>query len=201
MIGATGDSTPESLVSAASTLSPDVILLGFKILQAETVNKLEMIRESNANVGIVLLSAYYDMKGIKALREFSRGRAVGCAYLLKHNVDTVDQLTQVVQSVFEGRIIVDPAVMEGLIATSDAKSTLLKDITPREMDVLSWMTKGYRNNTIAEVLCVDPKTVERHINNIYSKLGTSEHKHGRVHAITLYLRAIGMLPAEGFSRD
>ncbi len=63
---------------------------------------------------------------------------------------------------------------------------------------LSWMAKGYRNETIAEVLGLEPKTVERHINNIYSKLnsGPANSKHARVHAVKLYLRATGQLMGE-----
>ncbi len=198
LVGASGDTRGDSLVAVASTLKPDVMLLGFKVLQPSTVERLEMIREQCPEVAMVVLSAYYDVKGIKALREFSRGASVGCAYLLKHTIDTVEQLTQVLHAVAEGRIIVDPAVMDGLINTADPKATFLKDVTPRELEVLSWMAKGYRNNTIAEVMCLEPKTIERHINSIYSKLGNVDSKHARVHAVTLYLRATGMLPAEDF---
>lgn len=70
----------------------------------------------------------------------------------------------------EGRIIIDPMVMEGLIKTGDGHGAFLRDLSPRELEVLSWMAKGYRNDTIADVLSRDVKTVERHINNIYSKL-------------------------------
>ena len=176
--------------------------MGFKILQPTTVEKLETIREGCPEAALVLLSASYDVKGIKALREFTRGAAVGCAYLLKHTIDTVAQLTHMIHSVAEGRIILDPAVMEGLITSGDSESTFLKDLTPRELEVLNWMAKGYRNSTIAEVLCLEPKTVERHINSIYSKLGNgSESKHARVQATRLYLRATGVLPAEDFAED
>ena len=202
VVGSSGDIATTSLGTIAATLKPDVMLLGFKILQPTTVEKLESIRENYPSVALVVLSAYYDVKGIKALREFSRGGAVGCAYLLKHNVDTVEQLTQVIYSVAEGFIIVDPAVMEGLIATAEAKAALLKELTPRELEVLSWMAKGYRDNTIAEILCLEPKTVERHINSIYSKLGGSlEFKHARVHAITQYLKATGLLPTDGLDEN
>lgn len=195
--GCSSDTTGDALVGAASALKPDVMLLGFKILQPTTVEKLQMIREKCSAVAVVVLSASYDAKGIRALAEFSRGSSVGCAYLLKHTIDTVEQLTQMIHSVAEGRIILDLAVMEGLISSSDSKSTMLKELTPRELEVLSWMAKGYRNNTIAEVLCLEPKTVERHINSIYSKLGNCpESKHARVHAITLYLKATGMLPMD-----
>ena len=202
VVGASGDTSGDSLVTAALALKPDTMLLGFKILQPATVERLEMVREKCPNVAMVVLSAYYDVKGIKALREFSKGTAMGCAYLVKYTIDTVEQLTQVIYSVAEGRIILDPAVMEGLITSGDSKAaTLIKDLTARELEVLSWIAKGYRNPTIAEVLCLDPKTIERHINSIYSKLGVPDSRHARVHAVTLYLRATGLLPAEDFASD
>ncbi|MEK7777881.1 MAG: response regulator transcription factor [Chloroflexota bacterium] len=201
VVGASSDTNGESVVKAVSALSPAVVLLGVKTLQAAAVEKLDMLRESCPDVAIVLLSAYYDLKGIKALREFSRGAAVGCAYLLKHTIDTVEQLTQVILSVSQGRIILDQAVMEGLMSSMDTKSTMLKELSPRELEVLSWMAKGYRNDTIAEVLGLEPKTIERHINNIYSKLNgaITAAKHARVHAVTLYMKATGQLLAEDFS--
>ena len=156
---------------------------------------MEAVRERCSDVAIVLLSSSYDLKGIKALRELSRESSAGCAYLLKHTIDTVEQLTQVIYSVAEGRIILDPTVMEGMTATGDAQSSLLKELSPRELEVLGWVAKGYRNDTIAGVLCLDVRTVERHINNIYSKLqnslGTNQL---RVSAALLYLRATGLLP-------
>ena len=197
VVGCSGDTSGDTLAGAASALKPNVMLLGFRILQPTTVEKMEMVREMCPDTAMVVLSAKYDAKGIKALREFSRGSSVGCSYLLKHTIDTVEQLTQVIRSVAEGRIILDMAVMEGLITSQDPNTTLLKELTPRELEVLSWMAKGYRNNTIAEVLCLEPKTIERHINSIYSKLGNgTESKHSRVHAIMLYLKATGLLPAE-----
>ena len=90
--------------------------------------------------------------------------------------------------------------MEGFINSIDAKSTFLKDLSPRELEVLSLMAKGYNNRTIADVLCLEPKTIERHINGIYNKLGTTpDSKHTRVHVVTLYLRATGALHAEDFA--
>ncbi len=202
VLGASSETSGDYLIRMAEALKPDVMLLGFKILQPATVERLKSVRESCPGVATVVLSAYYDVKGIKALREFSRGASTGCAYLLKHTIDTVEQLIQVIHSVAQGRIILDPAVMEGLITMADAKSSMLKELTPRELEVLSWMVKGYRNDTVAEVLCLEPKTVERHINSIYSKLGNCpDSQHPRVHAIMLYLRATGMLPAESFDKQ
>ena len=202
VVGTSGNIDANALVTAASALQPDIVLLGVKILQPQAVQRLVALREACPGLAIVLLSSSYDVKGIKELREFSRGTSAGCAYLLKHTIDTVEQLTQVVLSVAEGRIILDPAVMEGLITNDESKSSFLKDLSPRELEVVGWMAKGYRNNTIAEVLCLEPKTVERHINNIYGKMGyCPDSRHTRVHAVTLYMRAMGLLPTDSFVED
>ncbi|MEE9285743.1 MAG: response regulator transcription factor [Dehalococcoidia bacterium] len=202
VVGLSGDTDTGSLAKAVSSIKPRVLLLGIRILQPEVVDKLHALRQAWSATAIVLLSAYYDVKGISALRQFSMGASVGCAYLLKHTIDTVDQLTQVIYSVSEGRIILDPIVMEGLISTTETKGAFLKDLSPRELEVLSWMSKGYRNSTIAEILCLEPKTVERHINNIYSKLGhMPASKDQRVHSITLYLRGTGQLPEDDWGDD
>ncbi|GBD10419.1 Response regulator protein VraR [bacterium HR23] len=188
------DTGSQALVSGISALKPDVLLLGTKVLQPAVVHKLETVRQNAPDVAIVLLSASYDSKGLKALREFARSVSSGCAYLLKHTVDSVEQLSQVVCSVAEGRIIVDPLVMEGLIS-AEATATFLSDLSPREQEVLSYMARGYRNDSIAQALYLDPKTVERHINSIYNKLGECpENMHPRVYAVMMYLRAKGIVP-------
>ncbi len=202
IVGSSEDTHSETLVTAAATLKPDVIIVGTKVLQPSTVEKLKTVREYDPEIGIVILSAYYDVKGIMALREYSKGAQAGCAYLQKHTLDTVNQLTQVIKSVAEGRIIVDPAVMNRLMTSDQSGDSFLKELSPRELEVLGWMAKGYRNGSIAETLCLEPKTVERHINSIYSKLGSRpEPKHARVHAIIRYLKARGLLPAEEFTDD
>lgn len=195
VIGVSGKSTGEDLIGAALGLEPNVMLLGFKTLQPEAVEKLEMIRECCPSVALVVLSAYYDVRGIKALRDFSRGSSTACAFLLKHTVDTVEQLVHVIHSVAEGRVILDPTVMEGLIADPESEASLLHELSPAELSVLRWMAKGYRDDTIAHVLHIEPKKLQRHINSIYRKLGDCpESMDIRMHAITLYLKATGIAP-------
>ena len=202
IVGFSEDTCSETLVTAAITLKPDVIIVGTKVLQPSTVDKLKTVREHVPEIGVVILSSYYDVKGIMALREYSMGVLSGCAYLQKHTLDTVDQLTQVIKSVAEGRIIVDPAVMDRLMTSDQSGDSFLKELSPRELEVMGWMAKGYRNGSIAGTLCLELKTVERHINNIYSKLGSRpEPNHARVHAILRYLKARGLLPAEEFTDD
>lgn len=202
MVGSSCDTRGDALTSAVKALSPDVVVVGTKVLHSEAVKTLEALREACPEVGMVLLSAAYDMHGVKALRAFSQGSSVGLAFLLKHTIDTAEQLAQVVLMVAEGRVVMDPKVMDSIITVGEASSSFLKELSPREMEVLGWMAKGYRNDTIAEVLSLDGKTVERHINNIYSKLNSSgESRHQRVQAVMLYLRGTGQLPPDQFFED
>ena len=201
------DTSAEFLIAAATEYKPNVMLLGVKMAEAATVEKLERLREACSDLALVLLFAFYDNQGIKALREFSKNASSGSAYLLKHTIDTAEQFTQVIFSVAEGRIIIDPMVMEGLIRTGESDNSFLRELSPRELEVLSWMAKGYRNDTIADVLSRDVKTVERHINNIYSKLHNDkdesgrDSRHSRVRAALTYLKATGMLPNQQFLDD
>ena len=197
LMGSSDDVSIDSLTLAARNLEPNVMLLGMKTVQAETSLLLYALREDSPEIGLVLLFACYDSHGIKSLRRLSKGGDAGCAYLLKHTIDTADQLTQVIYAVAEGRIIVDPMVMDGLINSGGANSSILWELSPRELEVLSWMAKGFRNDTIAQVLARDVRTVERHINSIYGKLeiedGSKDH---RVSAALKYLQATGSLPME-----
>ena len=199
MLGSTGDTSTDFLEGMLQALKPDVIILGVKSVQPCTVEKLEVLRKSCPEMGLVLLMAKYDGSGIKALREFSRDSSSGCAYILKHTIDTVEQINQVVCSVAEGRIIMDPLVMEDLVRTGESGNDVVRELSAKEMEVLGWLAKGYRNDTIAGLLSRDVKTVERHINNIYSKLqndksdGPDATMHPRVRAALMYLKAVGQL--------
>ena len=134
LLGSTADTSTDFLAGMVQALKPDVIILGVKAVQPCTVEKLEALLEVCPHMGLVLLLAMYDGQGIKALREFSRDSSTGCAYLLKHTIDTVEHLTQVVSSVAEGRIIVDHMVMEELIRTGDSGNGVVQELSPKEMD-------------------------------------------------------------------
>ena len=198
IVGSTADCSSESLVTAALEFCPQVMVLGVKGLQASTVEKLESIREACPETALVLLFSFSNDQGIKALREFSRDTSVGRAYLPKHTIDTVEQMEQVVHWVSEGRMIIDPAVMERLFQSEGSLSQPLKELSPKAVEVLHWLAKGYRNETIAEQLSRDTKTIERHINNIYSTFEEDERNemHPRVRATLVYLKAVGQIQTD-----
>lgn len=192
VVGVSSQVEGAPFVAAAWSLRPDVVVIGTGTLREDTIQHLRELRRITPEVGVVVLAYSYDVKTNAALREFSRHTPGGCAYLLKHTVGEVDQLAQIIGAVAAGRIIMDPAVMGELVTMVDLRSTALRNLSPREMEVLGWMARAYRNDAIAHILHLEPKTVERHINNIYGKIGGCPvTKQPRVRAIGLFLRAAG----------
>ena len=202
MLSSSGDTSPEGLGAAVTALKPDVVLFGVKVLRPTTVETLVKLREAWPHGAPVLLFALFEGRGIRALREFSKDAVSGYAYLLKHKFDTAGQLAQVISSVAEGRVIVDPEVMVDLLEDDEGYQDILRELSQRELEVLSWMAKGYTNGTISELLGLDIRTVERQIKSIYRKLhddqpsSSNEPEDRRVRAALLYLKATGLLSPE-----
>ena len=194
LLGSSSDTSSEALIQATKDVCPKVMGLGVKALRPSTVEILEFLRDACPDLAIVLLFAFYDAKGIKALREYSRDVSFGRAYLLKHTIDTIDQLTHAISSVAQGRMIVDPTIMEELIKNGDSQSGMLRELSPRALEVLHWVSRGYRNETIAGVLSRDTQAVERQVSSIYAKMHLGEGKDARVGSALVYLKATGMLP-------
>ncbi len=197
-----GASTGEELVRVAQDLKPHVMLLGFNILDRDAVDRTRMLLDSCPDVALVVLCARYNEQGLAALRKLCMGNAGACAYLLKNSVDEPEQLVEVVKSVARGRVILDPPMMEALIAGSESPAGMVKDLTPAEMKVLSWIAKGYNDEAISHVLGIGPEKMRRHVNSIHQKLGlTPGAENARVHAATLFLKATGLLSPDSRSPD
>lgn len=180
----------DSLLAAIETEKPDVVLTDIRMPPTGTdegIRAAERLRETNPQTGVVLLSHYDDPAYALAL--FDKG-AEGRAYLLKERVSEVEQLVGAIREVARGGSVIDPKVVEGLVAARSrvARSPLAR-LTPREGEILSEMAQGKNNAAIAAALALSDRAVEKHINSIFSKLALSEEKeiHRRVKAVLLYL--------------
>lgn len=184
-----------TLQEAASTFKPDVLLLGTRKIRGEQVEELTEVRLHNPEIGLVLLLALYSNETLKQLRGLALSGHGGIALFLKQSLDEVEQLYGIIMAVSQGQVILDPTLATPLLAEK-AKHPFLKELTARELEVLSLIARGYTNSQIAETLYIDVRTVEHHINSMYGKLRAETHfndKHPRVSAARLYLEAAGEL--------
>jgi len=179
-----------SLLAAVDAERPEVVITDIRMPPDrgdEGIRAAERLRETHPDVGVVVLSQYSEPRYALALLEGGTARR---AYLLKERVEDLEQLLAAIRAVAEGGSVIDPKVVEALVADkARAESSPLHELTPRERDVLREMAEGKNNAAIAEALVLNERSVEKVIHSIFLKLGlgweTSVHK--RVMAVILYL--------------
>lgn len=185
----------KSMGRAIDELHPDVLLLSVRRVDNGVVEALEKIRNDHPNMGIVILIVYYTSQDIEMLRRLALCGQSGMALFLKQSLDRVDQLCQTITAVSQGQVILDPPLATIMFA-GKPECPFLKQLTTREMEILSLLAQGYTNASIAATLFIDIKTVEHHLNSMYSKLKADPDyntKHLRVSAARLYLETMGTL--------
>jgi DNA-binding NarL/FixJ family response regulator len=183
----------DSLLEAIDAENPDVVLTDIRMPPDGTdegIRAAEHLREQRPETGVVVLSQYSDPD--YAVNLFEKGSARR-AYLLKERVEDLEQLTGAIREVAAGGSVIDPEVVDALVAARARGESSLSELTPRETEVLGEMAQGKNNAAIAESLVLTERAVEKHIHSIFSKLNLSYEKdvHKRVKAVLLYLRVEG----------
>jgi DNA-binding NarL/FixJ family response regulator len=179
-----------SLLAAVEAERPDVVVTDIRMPPDgidEGIQAAERLRETNPDVGVVVLSQYANPKYVLALLEGGSGRR---AYLLKDRVSDVEQLAGAIHAVAEGGSVIDSKVVDALVAeTARDEESPLGQLTPRERDVLREMAEGKNNAAIAEALFLTERSVQKVIHSIFLKLGLTWEPavHKRVKAVILYL--------------
>ena len=179
-----------SLLAAVDAQRPAVVVTDIRMPPGngdEGIQAAEHLRQKDPEVGVVLLSQYASPSYVLALLEGGSARR---AYLLKERVTDIEQLAAAIRTVAEGGSVIDPKVVEALVAeNARGEQSPLNQLTPRERDVLREMAEGKNNAAIGDALFLTERSVEKVIHSIFLKLGltweTAIHK--RVKAVILYL--------------
>ena len=177
------------LLEAVEQSPPDVVLTDIRMPPTSTdegIRAAATLRAQHPEVGVVVLSQYAEPAYVLALLE---GGSEGRAYLLKERLSDAAQLIGAVREVARGGSVVDPKVVEVLVAARSRRPSPLERLTPRESEVLAEIAQGKNNATVATALGLSERAVEKHINSMFWKLGLSEEQdvHRRVKAVLLYL--------------
>ena len=180
----------DSLLAAVDSEEPDVVVTDIRMPPGNTdegIQAAERLRESHPGVGVVVISQYATPAYALALLDSG---SAGRSYLLKERVQEVEQLVSAIRAVAEGGSVIDPKVVESLVADNTrGEQSRLHQLTPREQDVLREMAAGKSNAAIGESLFLAERSVEKVIHSIFLKLGLTWEAavHKRVKAVMLYL--------------
>jgi DNA-binding NarL/FixJ family response regulator len=187
-VAAAVDDLPQ-LLAAVDEHHPDVVLTDIRMPPTgsdEGIQAALALRDSHPELGVVVLSQHVDAGW--ALELFARG-SERRAYLLKERVSEPGQLLGAIREVADGGSVVDPKVVESLLASRSRKQSTLDLLTTREREVLAEIAQGKSNAAVAKSLFLSVRAVEKHINSLFSKLALTEEQdvHRRVKAVLLYL--------------
>jgi DNA-binding NarL/FixJ family response regulator len=171
---------------------PDIVIVGSSRLDAATVDMVTDIRRRYPSLGVSILLFACTSGETDIIRKIAIDGEGGLAVFLRESLKDLHQFSGILRSVQYGQRIFDP-VLSGYIFSANVKPTCLSDLTSRELETLGLLADGYNNHAIAEMMFIDVKTVEHHLNNIYAKLKSTtdfEKRHPRVAASRLYFQEI-----------
>jgi DNA-binding NarL/FixJ family response regulator len=179
----------DALLEAVGTERPDVAVVDIRLppgFRDEGLRAALALRQSAPDTAILMVSQYVEPTYASELLGDGRG---GIGYLLKDRIMEVDDFVEAVRRVGEGGTALDPEVVAQLVS-SRGEDGPLSELTPRETEVLGLMAEGRSNAGIASALVLTVGAVEKHIANIFGKLGLaqSDIDHRRVLAVLTYLK-------------
>ena len=187
VVAAVGDA--EALLDAATEHDPDLCIVDVRMPPTHTDEGLRAaieIKRRSPEVAVLVLSQYVEER---YAGELLTGNVSGVGYLLKDRVIDVDDFLASLRRVAAGGSAVDTEVISQILGRSRNRAEIDR-LTPREREVLTLMAEGLSNAGIAERLVVSAGAVEKHISNVFMKLGLEpeEGAHRRVLAVLTYLR-------------
>jgi DNA-binding NarL/FixJ family response regulator len=176
------------LMAVAADLRPEVCVVDVRMpptFTDEGIRAAVRMRRELPDVGVLILSQAVEEQ---YATELLAGSTSGVGYLLKDRVADVGDFVDAVVRVAKGGTALDPEVVSQLLGRS-RKQNVLVTLTPREREVLGYMAEGRTNSAIAQAMVVSDGAVEKHVSNIFGKLGLapSETDHRRVLAVLAYL--------------
>jgi DNA-binding NarL/FixJ family response regulator len=183
-------SNGESALQLARELSPRVVLMDVNLPGLNGLQVVQRIRKESPGVRTVILTAYDDEEQV-----FRAIRAGAHAYFSKEV--SPNRLIEVVRDVSQGKYVVGDKVMDeeqlapwllraserfGPIA-SDLPEEAFVPLSPREMEILQYITRGMSNKKIAHKLGISHQTVKNHMTSILRKLDVEDRTQAAIYAI------------------
>ena len=187
VVAAVGDA--DQLLRAVEEHVPDLALVDVRMPPTHTDEGLRaalVLRRQWPEVAVLVLSQYVEER---YATELLSGQTSGVGYLLKDRVADVAEFIEALQRVAGGGTVLDPEVVAQLLARR--RTDPVQRLTPRESEVLQLMAEGRSNSAIALALHISGSAVEKHVNNIFAKLGLlpADSDHRRVLAVLRFLQA------------
>ena len=157
-------------IEMAGSMKPDVVLMDISMPGTTGIEATRAIKKANSRIEIVGLTMHAEDRYF-----FQLLQAGASGYVVKGAAPR--ELLEAVRAASRGEAYIHPSLQRKLIGDyvsrteGSDQSSMLADLTERELEVLRLIVDGLTSREIAESLVISPNTVERHRQNIMSKLG------------------------------
>lgn len=167
----------EEALRLAEELVPDVLLLDMEMPLLKGTEVAKQLKERKSPVHILALSTYHDKQYILSLLS-----AGACGYLTKEEIP--ENILDAVRGVARGEQGWVSRRVAALLSSWTRDEQSGNDVlTERELEVLQEMVEGKTNREIGYHLGISQKTVEKHLESVYSKLKVNSRVEAAVLAI------------------
>jgi DNA-binding NarL/FixJ family response regulator len=139
---------------------------------------VEMYRQYAPDVTVMdlRLPGLSGFDAISAIRKLCKTAKIAMAYLNKNA--SGEELVEAIVAVHKGMRYLPPIARDRL-----AERTSLVELTPREHEVLTCITRGQSNRDIAQQLGIAEKTVRIHVSSVLDKMGVRDRTQAAICAI------------------
>ncbi len=166
VIGEAGDG--KETVELVQKAVPDVLLIDISMPQVNGIQVLQRMKELNLPTKSVVLSMHSDEILVREAVQYGAK-----CYLLKGSVS--DELLLAVRAAYRGAAYFSPAISDSIAErsmpeTKTKPGEASRTLTPREREILRYVSEGHTNNDVAKLMHISVKTVERHRTNLMAKL-------------------------------
>nr|WP_225624238.1 response regulator transcription factor [Thermoanaerobacterium thermosaccharolyticum] len=164
----------EEAYEIAKKISPDIILMDINMPNINGIKAAKMLKNDNPKNKIMFLTIYNDKEYLmEALKIGVEG------YILK-DADS-DELIKAIRTISNGGVYIHPSLVSEIenLDVDECK----KELTDREMQILSLIAEGYSNKEIADKLFLSEKTVKNHVYNIFRKLDVKDRTQAAIYLL------------------
>jgi DNA-binding NarL/FixJ family response regulator len=143
-------------------LQPDVVVMDIDMPSMTGIEGVRLVKEAKPDTEVIMNTVFEDDD-----RLFAAFCAGATGYILKKHSN--QRIISAVQDVIQGGTPLSPGIARRMLQFFQ-KKTVDYNLTPREIEVLGWLVKGYSYKMIAEVCFLSVETIKTHLKNIYTKL-------------------------------
>lgn len=184
-----GAGDADELLRKVDERHPDLVITDIRMPPGyadEGLRAALRIRADHPDIAIVVLSQHVQRSYAVELVAGNIGRV---GYLLKQRIADIPTFCADLERVRAGGTVLDPEVIALMIARADRDHASVRQLTPRQQQVLALMAEGRTNAAIGHRLSITDKAVVQHVSHIYDQLTLppSDDDHRRVLAVIRYL--------------